>query len=295
MILKDKKGNIFSMELILVIFIFLMTISIITSLSENTSEKITDSIEFNHLKKISEEGLDNLINNPGSPNNWEKLGNLNNVISGLAILNSDNKTIKNSVSYDKIKKLENSYDLLIGKNIFYNQIKSSISLYQINNKIPPLFFGDKDESGDVISITRFVKCDYLSKYVLVDFGQSHTCNQNHEPSYSCGYFKIYNSYLKEFDYYLLVDDDFVNKLEYSIDDTHLMDLNFKKVNSNKIYLNDIILDKLKNNNSGIFFIHLNNNNPKSVVISIPKDLDKDYLVYDYFILNDCKLIFKTWY
>ncbi|MCC7554194.1 MAG: hypothetical protein KO202_06900 [Methanobacteriaceae archaeon] len=287
----DKKGNIFSIELILVIFMFIFTIGIITSLTNSTSEKISSEIDKNHIEKITTESLDNLLNNPGKPSNWENLSNLNSISPGLAILNTDNKTIKNTISYDKLKHLENSYDLLITNKVFSNKIKSSIAIYPLNSEIQPSFYGDSDERTNVFPINRLVKCDYFSKYVLVNFNENHECNKNHDLNYSCGYFKIYNSYLEENDYYLLTAE---KDLYYSIDNTKEFNNEFKKIN-NKIYLNDILTDSLKYNNSGIFFIHLKSENPEAILIAIPKDFEKNYLIYDYFRITDCKLIFKTWY
>jgi len=32
-----------------------------------------------------------------------------------------------------------------------------------------------------------------------------------------------------------------------------------------------------------------------VLISLPKNFDKDFLEYDYFRTNECELILKAWY
>ncbi|WP_409200121.1 hypothetical protein [Methanobrevibacter sp. DSM 116169] len=290
---KDNKGSFFAFDLIIGIFIFIIAIALINNLTSDINEKVSDNLEDNHLEKISIEAIDNLINNPGSPNNWENLTNYNNVLTGLAIINNDNKTIKNSISYDKIKTLENSYDTLISKNIFNNKVKSSITLTPINSDIPQSVYGNTDESRNVYSIHRFVVCDYLLKYVIEDFN-NHNCNKHHTNT-SCGSFSIYNSYLENFDYYLLVDKKHVNNLYFSIDDTKNLNNDLKLINDEKTYLNNLISDNLKSNSSGIFFIHLNEDNADAVLVAIPKDIEDEYLFYDYFRLNKCELVFKTWY
>jgi hypothetical protein len=291
----ENKGNFFSIEIIIVLIFFIMIIGIITNLTDNTTEKIINSMELNNLEKLSSETLDILINNPGTPNYWESLNTYGNIHLGFAIVNLDNKTIKNSVSFDKISKLENSYNLLISEKIFNNKIKSSIAIYPLNSEIPSSFYGNIDESDNVISINRLIKCDYYSKYTLLKFNEKGYCNKNHDNNYSCGSFKVYKSYLKNNDYYLLSSDENLNNVFYSIDTTHKKNNKFEKINNNKIYLNDILEENLENISNEIFFIHLKENSTKILLVSVPKDFNEDVLIYDYFIINDCKIVFKTWY
>lgn len=294
-LINDEKGSIFSIELVFIVIIFTLAIGIIANLTDSTNEKIANSLESNNLEKISK-ALDNLINNPGYPNDWEKFDNYNNIQTGFAIINSDNKTIKNTISYEKITKLESNYDTLISKNIFNNRIKSSISIYPLNSDLPPLIYGNSPESGDIYAISHLVKCDYFSNFTIIDFNKIATvCNQNHESIYKCSYFRIYNSYLENMDYYLLYDKNSLNDVYYSIDDTHQENNDFNKLTNEKTHLNDILKNKLKNNHSGIFFIHFKDDSPNALLIAIPKNFDEKFINYNYFIENDCKIILRTWY
>ena len=47
--------------------------------------------------------------------------------------------------------------------------------------------------------------------------------------------------------------------------------------------------------SAIVFVHLDKAKTKAVIVSVPKNFDKDKLNYDYFITNECNLILKAWY
>ena len=275
---KNDSGY-FSIEFILVLTVFILIVGILTNLTYSESEKITSTLEEDSLEKISKEAIDYIINSPD-----------------FAIVNSDNKTIKNTVSYSKISKLKDNYDLIITNNLFNNKIKSSLSIYPINSNLPILFFGENNEGSDVFQITRLIKCDYFSNFTLIDFSKTTSiCNQNHNSSYKCAYFKVNNSYLKNTDFYLLFNDGSIENLYYSLDDTHHHSANFNKVLSDKIYLNDVISNNLKNNESGIIFIHFKDENPKGLLVAIPKNFKSEFLSYNYFTTNNCKIVLRTWY
>ncbi|MDL2246814.1 hypothetical protein LJB96_04270 [Methanobrevibacter sp. OttesenSCG-928-K11] len=292
----DIKGNFFSNEIIIVLIFFIIIIGISANLTDNITEKMTSSLELNNLEKLSSESLDTLINNPGIPNDWENLSNYGNIHPGFAILNSDNKTIKNSVSFFKISKLENNYDLLIKQKVFNGNIKSSIAIYPLNSSIPSYFYGDIDERENVISINRLIKCDFYSTYTLLNFNEKKECNHNHDKNnYSCASFTVYKSYLKDNDYYLLSGSKEINNLYWSIDTTNNKSSEYKKISNNKIYLNDYIANEMKSSSNEIFFIHLKDKSAKVVLVSVPKDFNEKLLIYDYFIITPCKIVLKTWY
>ena len=47
--------------------------------------------------------------------------------------------------------------------------------------------------------------------------------------------------------------------------------------------------------SAIVFVHLDKPKAKAVIVSVPKNFDRNKLKYDYFTVNDCKFILKAWY
>lgn len=270
-------------ETTIALIIIILAIATISLIVTENNEKITTSISNENMEKIASESLDNLINNPGFPINWHKLDKPYNITPGLAITNEYNETIPNSISYNKFIKLGEFYQNLIDNKLFNNQYKSSLTL---KSTISSVTIGDSENSENIYTIERKVICDYFSNYVICEFNKNTKCNHNHNEEYSCNYFKIYKSWLDENDYYLLVDD--YKNLEYTIDNTENMNNDYKKLTSNKIYLNDLI------ENDGIYFIHFKNKNVKAAIIKIPKEFNKNFLKYELFQKNECKLILKLY-
>lgn len=295
--IKEDKGMV-STEIMIILIILILILGVIANFTDKTSEKIATNIEIQNLEKLTVEVCDNLINNPGEPKTWEKLDSTYNIVPGLSILNSDNKTIANSISYDKLLKLKDSYESLVDKKLFKNQIKSSMALYPLNSSIPPILLGSPDSGKNIVSVNRIVKCDFYLKYIIKDFKGEINCNQNHGDNFTCSYFKLYRSYLKNTDYYLLVDENNVNNnLYWTIDNTMTNNNSYTLIKDNKIYLNNILNDKLDKSYDSIFFIHFKKKKEdiKVVLVGVPKDLDKNCLNYDYFTQTNCRFILKAWY
>ncbi len=119
----DERG-FSSVEILVVLILLLLAIGVILEFTQESSEKLSTAISEGNLEKITTEACDNLINNPGNPKNWNELRQKEKVIAGLAILNEDNKTIPNSVSFEKFLAIGEDYNKLINENIFKNQVKS---------------------------------------------------------------------------------------------------------------------------------------------------------------------------
>ena len=66
----DNKGN-FTLEIVVVGIIILLALGITSFVSEVSQEKISKSVEENNIEKTINEVADNLINDPGTPINWE--------------------------------------------------------------------------------------------------------------------------------------------------------------------------------------------------------------------------------
>jgi hypothetical protein len=116
------------------------------NLSDGLNERMLTEEEFSSLENIAIESSDYLLNNPGSPENWECDEGLDNgavssnIIPGLAIKNKnmengefysessdDEKIMSNAISYNKLMKIRNNYDKLINKNLFNDSFKSSMA------------------------------------------------------------------------------------------------------------------------------------------------------------------------
>ena len=127
----DNRGN-FTLEIMVVLIIIILILGIIAFSTESSLEKISNNVENNNIEKTVNEIADNLINNPGVPNNWEEYKP--NTI-GLAIVNNENNTIPNSVSYYKIIKLGKDYNNLVKKRLFNDKYESSMELRPYDTSI----------------------------------------------------------------------------------------------------------------------------------------------------------------
>lgn len=349
-LIKDKYGLLYSTELLLSIILLVFIIGIMANLSDDLNEKISTEEELSSLEDIAIETSDYLLNDPGSPENWEYDETLDNgiassnIIAGLAIKNKtidngqfydegsgDDNVIANSISYRKLIKIRNNYDLLIGRNLFNDSFKSSMAVYPLNSEIGPLLMGDEfdDEADDnnIAVVNRTVKCDFYSGFVVYDFNdfelsgdnyyRDEICNhdsdsklENHSnderPFWLCKNFRVYKKSLEEYNYYLISDETIKNSNSYWI----LESLN--RPNENKQRLNDELVDlnpffsaDLENSSDEIYSIHFNIeknhiNDFKTVLVAIPKNMtdgliSNNELRYDYFKVQDVNFLLKIAY
>jgi hypothetical protein len=274
---------------ILLVFILLIFGVILTSV-ENSTEKVIEAQEASSMEKTISEIVDNLINNPGEPENWNEYGS---GLPGLAVVNDGGQVVPNSVSYAKLIALGKDYRKLVYENLFNSRIKTSMELKPLESSISSVKIGDVENSDTILSKTRLVKCDFYKNYVLKDFEEDGKCNRNHNQNHhSCNYFKVFPGNLKSSDYYLLIDNT-EDDINYYIDTTRVVKERYWETPmSDAIYLNDEI--EFYDDESAVVFIHLDKENPRAVLVSVPKSFDKEYLEYDYFRTNDCEFTVTVW-
>ena len=287
----DNRGSS-TIEITVILIIILMIFGVILSSIENSENKLTKTQETNNMEKLISEVVDNLINNPGTPNNWEEYGKGS---PGLAIINEGGEVIPNSISYQKFIALGKDYSKFVDKGLFNSKIKSSMELQPQESTISSVKIGSTDDGEEIFSINRLVKCNFYKNYVINDFTNPGKCNHNHkQDSCSCQYFKVFPGNLKKSDYYLLIDDSETEDLKYIIDTTRVVKGRYwQQATSNVIYLNDKI--DFYEDKSAIVFVHLDKPKPNAVIISVPKTFDKNNIEYDFFKTTNCIFIFKAWY
>lgn len=295
---KDTYGIMFSTDILLVVFFLVLILGIISNIIDSSNDKIINPLEVAELERLSNEVVDNLINNPGTPFHWEELFNFDGVKAGLAIENSVNKVIVNTVSYKKIKILENNlYEDLIDKKIFNEKIKSYIAIYPIFCNITPFFVGDNisisnSNVSNIVTVNRTVKCDFYRDFAIVSvfngkaldeniisftnknfLNNKKVCNHETlnslthsnsiESEWICKEFKIDRKNFLKNDYYLFFNDESISNDNYWIlDDIKNVSIYENLINNEKINLNNEVSDILDNKSSMIFYIHfkVNKNN-----------------------------------
>ena len=286
----DNKGSI-SIEIAIVLMMILIIAGVVLSSIDLETQKVISESERQHLEAITSETVDNLINNPGSPDNWNELGY---GTPGLAIVNDDGEIIPNSVSYAKFIALGDDYKKQVYERIFDSKLKTSMELIPQESSISSVKIGSENEANIIFSTNRLVKCDFYKKYVIKDFQNDGKCNRNHnQEENSCNYFKVFNSNLRSSNYYLLIDND-EKDLKYYIDTTRVVKERYwQSTHSDTIFINNEI--NFYDDTSAVVFIHFNHPQTKAVLVSVPKNFDRNYLNYDYFTTNNCEFIMKAWY
>lgn len=282
----DNKG-IMSGEIIVLLILIVLIIGVTANFTERNSNRIAEKISDENMEKRAAEFCDGLIKNPGTPKNWNELRNKNSIMPGLAITDENNASIVNSVDYDKLMALKGNYKKIIDENVFDNGFKSAITLAPLAGTADKVSVGDEDLENPATA-NRIVMCNFLNKYAIGKFEKNGPCNYYHLTAHSCNHFKIYTSYLEKADYYLLFEKDSWENYSWSIGSTQIPGLS-KQATADSIYLNDIIKGKIILKSDGIIFVHINQENPKAVIVAVPKDFDKNKLNYDYFVPTECSL------
>lgn len=352
MFLKDSRGLTFSTNMLITLFIIILVFGAIVNIIDISSEKTMNSLEVEEIERITNEIVDILINNPGTPKHWEKLYDFNIVNPGLSIENSsevnDEEFYLNTVSFKKLQILKNGeYENLITKKLFKNKMKSSISIYPINSNIDPIIISDdfnnyETSSSNIIAVNRTVRCDFYSDLSIISVSNIDKINSkansknnfknNSENSFKinnnlynnldlcnhrnieknehfddekyewiCKGFKLNKNDFEEKNYYIVFNENSVNKENYWVLDTIKNHSNDEKIiNSNKINLNDHLNQFFENENSMIFYLHskINKDNIDKyeyVLIGVPKDLDISSFNIDYFKDQDCYFIMRSYY
>ena len=349
-LIKDKYGLLYSTELLLSIILIVFIIGIIANLSDDLNEKISSEEETSSLEDIAIETSDYLLNNPGNPENWEDDETLDNgivssnIIAGLAIKNKkvdngqffdeesgDDNVIANSISYRKLIKIRNNYDLLIDRNLFNDSFKSSMAIYPLNSEIGPLFLGhefdDNVNDNNIAVVNRTVQCDFYSGFVIYDFNdfellgdnyyREEICNhdsdsklENHSNDersfWLCKNFRVYKKSLEEYNYFLISDESIKNSNSYWVlESLNRPNDNKQRLNEEVIGLNPFFSEDLENSSNEIYSIHFNIeknhiNDFKTVLVAIPKNMTDDLisnneLRYDYFKVQDVNFLLKIAY
>ena len=75
-----------AIETALTLIMILLIFGVVLTATENSTDKVVRATETNNMEKIVCEVVDNLINNPGTPDNWNEYGK---GTPGLAIVNDE--------------------------------------------------------------------------------------------------------------------------------------------------------------------------------------------------------------
>ncbi|MDR1819463.1 MAG: hypothetical protein LBR15_04355 [Methanobrevibacter sp.] len=298
----DRKGILFISDIFVLLIMSILVISTIIIVMDLSNEKILDSVERSNLERKTMKTIDNLIKNPGSPDDWDYQENKGSIIPGLA---GENKT----VSFNKILSLKKSYKKLVEDKIFQNEIKSSITIYPLSSELSPMEFGDNENlqyAGNVVSVKRLVKCDFLSRFKVLDFkdDKKDLCINPNYKTWICKPFLLTRKDLEHNDYYLLFNNKIINSY-WSISNPNNINEKEYLINTNVYRLNSILENQMKNSLQMNFWIHIKldenkNDNLNTCLVAIPREFNINEILpnglkFEYFQYNDCYLTLKTWH
>lgn len=279
---KDKRGNVYITSILITVIILIIITGVSFTIMNNTINTVNQDIGNSKLNHITDESLNLLISTEGSPVNWEKLNINSSTVCGLKSSNNYSLVL----SYEKIIRLSENYNILIKNNIFNNKINSQLIIKPLNYKIDDIKLGNNPISiNNIYSRKRIILIDYYTNYKIkdLDSDNNYKC-KNHNNQWICTYFNSNND-LNKYDYYLICEN-------YSNSYYIVNEYNIKSSTSNKIHLNNY-LDEL---NSDINFIHIKSSNDfKGFIICVPKNFNSDFLKYEYFTYQKAEIILNTWY
>ncbi|MDR3063148.1 MAG: hypothetical protein LBU40_03290 [Methanobrevibacter sp.] len=329
----NNKGLIIN-DLMIGVVVLVVLLGIMSFVISSSNEKILNSLEKSELESKNIETINNLVKNPGSPNNWEILSNIDNINPGLAIINGENKTILNSVNYEKFLRLRDNYRILMKNKVFHGDIKSSIYLKPLDTDLNTITIGDSEileNPNNIISNTRLVKCDFYSKFKLISFEKNMLNNEqkdqcinmmninimninnqtnpihqdNNQFIWVCKNFKINSDNLSNMDYYLLIDEDSVEINSYwTLNTMDNINTGETHIIGSSYYLNNEIENLLNNTNEKVYYLHLkidknNVDNFNGILIAVPKNFNiNDIPIQNkikYFQIQNCQVTLKTWF
>lgn len=297
-------------DLFIAILISVMIFSLFSNFMSERSQSMTDFMSENEIETIGWASLDKLISSPGNPKNWEKLDNINDISPGLANLDNDLNPIPNEISFIKLIKLKENYDVL-SKKILKEHIKSELIVKPIGVNIGEIKMqnGILNENNDLYIFNRTVRCDFLSYFsILIFYDNSDELSNefdlfkdscNHESAnphkklenqiWICNKF---TSNTETMNYYLISDNELMN-VEWILDNNDMILNEENSIGKTAIYLNPYI-DSLNSSNVNWLHIKMKKGEKNKVhLLEIPKNVQINSN-FEYYKKADCNIILKLW-
>ncbi|MDO5851062.1 MAG: hypothetical protein Q4Q23_01085 [Methanobacteriaceae archaeon] len=260
----DTRGQILSVNLLLMIIFIIIIIGVIIMLSFHINNRLIQDNGNYAIEHTSDEIIDTLINTPGSNDNWQYEYN-EDIVPGLVVFDTQfNKTYSGILDIDKINMLKSN------PNLMYNLISQGSSY---NLKLVPIDYGEEiiihngiSNGKNVISLSRPVFIDYGINHIDIIDDVNSTCPLGHDNSWCCKPVVFYSDLLDDGVYYFLDDG---HKFLISDADEIIVD------NSDTIYdLNDVI-KRHEVNKTSTLWIHDSNLNTYSQIVYDNKKYDMD--------------------
>lgn len=168
---EEKRGMVFSIDLMLALIILTVSLGVTADAMDLVGGKMQDYSYTNSLERITLGAADMLIKEPGSPENWEQLSNLDGVTPGLADIDPGNMKVQSkTLNIMKINRLKENYQKLMMGMVLPEYCRSNIMIYPVDHSVEPISMGDvvvNSSSKDVMVVNRTVLCNFFNASVIV--------------------------------------------------------------------------------------------------------------------------------
>ncbi|MBP2045869.1 hypothetical protein [Methanobacterium aggregans] len=325
----DKRGQAFSMDLLLALVVITVLIGVSADAMDIVSYKIQDYSFEHSMQRITMDAAETLINTPGNPSNWETLSGM--ITPGLAEVDPETgRTVPGTLSIKKINKLKHEYDTAM-PTILPDGSDSTITIYPLND-LPPILVHDEippASSSDVAVANRTVLCSYMymacrvSMNVHSNPSWSHgmgsdweicphaglNASMKHEkpdfetgkPGWVCHHFNITQEDLNSTDFYVLTDPTVLadGSARWIIDSPDKMEKNGEMFFSSPIPVNDKLMEILGDNKTAVLWLHvLTIGTPDksfdAYVVGVPKGTPVLNVRLEYITPQPAYFILKVW-
>ncbi|NYB52890.1 MAG: hypothetical protein HVN35_10090 [Methanobacteriaceae archaeon] len=331
---EDKKGIVFSIDLMLALILITVILGVSANTMDIVGSKMQDYSYAHSLERITMSGADMLIKTPGSPENWEELMELNGITPGLAEIDSSKMTSKpNVLSKAKIERLKQSYDLLMLGKVIPEYCNSTLIIYPVDQCLEPIVvknISTNQSSSDVWVVNRTVMCNYINTSALVFIkavnenstiseqnNQGEICPhseynktdghrkvdfENRKPGWICYHFRVTKFMLESTDFYVMTDPEIIPdpSAGWMIDRPENMSKELKNFNNKPVLVNERINECLNNNTTAVLWFHVfySGNLDKSFntyLAGFPKGTPTDKVKLSYLNPQPCYFVFRVWY
>lgn len=331
-LIEDGVGLVFSIDLMLALIIITVLLGVSANAMDIIGGKIQEYSYTNSLERITMAGTEMLIENAGSPENWEELNDLNGVIPGLADIDPVNMKVQpKTLSIRKIKRLKENYDELMVGKVLPPYYHSNLMICPVDQSIEPITMGQintNSSSHDVLVVNRTISLDCFNSSVVVfidakkynssnraqkvlgeecphqDIGKLDHLRVDYEknhPGWTCYHLKITREMLNSTDFYLITDPEVIGdpSAVWIIDRPENITEDVHSFNNKPTKVNDILSEFMGNQTATVLWLHVYSaGDPQKTfntyLAGFPRATPIEMVKWQNLNPQPCYFVFKAW-
>lgn len=322
-IFKDKKGMVFSIDVMMALILITITIGISANALDIVNFKITDYSAGKSLDRIAVDSAEILINTPGS-SNWEESNNTLFITPGLAEDDNGSKNSTNILSIKKISQLKNNYYPLMS-NILPRDGHSSLIIYPTQNNMNPIEVNNEtpiQSKSDIAVVNRTVLVKFTD-YKILAIICNHSMNNSENsselcphynlnnytkhikpdyntktPGWNCKYFKITQEDLNTTDFYIMTEPSVLTDIsaKWELDCPDYINEELENFDHSPQLINDKIQKVLGEDREALMWVHVFSSVDSfdTYIIGVPKGTSPEVVRIEYLNPQPCFFVLKVW-